>query len=84
MTIHSTTKTNNSKQQTMPRELYTTTTILERIGFSQSAVDAIIYLTRKNGNWIEEHKGIKVMTSITEDEDITLEFMNSDALEDWK
>jgi hypothetical protein len=68
----------------MPRELYTTTTILERIGFSQFAVDAIIYFTRKNGTWIEEYKGIKVMTSITEDEDITLEFMNSDPLEDWK
>lgn len=68
----------------MPRELYTTTTILERIGFSQFAVDAIIYFTRKNGTWIEEYKGIKVMTSITEDEDITLEFMNADALEDWK
>jgi hypothetical protein len=68
----------------MPRELHTTTTILERIGFSQSAVDAIIYFTRKDGTWIDEYKGIKVMTSITEDEDITLEFMNSDPLEDWK
>ena len=64
----------------MPRELHTTTTILERIGFSQFAVDAIIHFTRKNGTWIEEYKGIKVMTSITEDEDITLEFMNSDPL----